>query len=787
MEKTKNRSLTKPSLRVPLSKKIAKDFEYTKTVMDYFLGSCTFFDVGSGSNDERDLQLFYDAYNLKLPPEYFNYVVNPLNAKKAEHKNWPARVRNFSILRPNLDLLEGEYEKRPFNFVVKVNNPDAVNQAQDKEYQALVASLEQMFINSLNNKGADTGQPSQEVEIPEKIRGKIVSNFRDERAVMGEAALNILIDDLALEETFKRMFKDWLIAGETYSYKGVRRKEVVHERVSPEDIDHDKSPDFEYIEDGQWVVRRMYMTMGDIVDNWYDELTAKEIDIIENESGGLSFRGMNTAGLNQSRTDQELKRSSMPVHHVVWKYLTKIGILSYANEITGEIEEMEVPETFVAQEGESIEWYWVNEVWEGYKLLDDLYVGIQPVPVQRNQMNNLSACKLPYNGKKFSEVHSRNISILEMGIPYEVLHRVLHYNLEKTIAKSKGKIVLLDQNAIPKKDGWSEEKFFYWADANGYGILNRNQIGVDKSFNQYTVLDMSLYADIANMIEVMNAVKQEWDDLLGISRQRKGKVEASETASGASTASYNSSVISERVFSRFEEFVQRELAGLIDCSKLAWIDGKKRLWYGDDMRSQILDVEPGKFAETEYGIYVSKSPRDIRSLEMVRQQIQAFAQNGMPPSTLIDVVRARSLSKLQVILKQKEAESIAQNQAVIANEQEAEERKLAIEGRFKELEGYIAERLIHVEYDRKEDVEMLKLSGVDQNIDPIIDPGQAQKLSHDADMKERELSLKRSVESRKAAQKDRELSIKEKELVVRKEIADKQAKVAMKNKVTGEK
>lgn len=797
-----------PSLKVSYKKKVAKKFEYTKAVMDYYIGSCSFLDttVDTFRKNGRDLRILYLAYNLQLPDSYFHYVVNPLNSTNPNYTNWPARIRQYSIIRPNITLLEGEYEKRPFNFVVKVNNPDAVNIAQDKEYQALLSTLEQMFINELNNRQVNTGQPSQEVELPTKVKAKFQSNYRDERAIMGEAALNIIIDELALEERFKQLFKDWLIAGEVYSYKGIRGNELVHERVSPLDIDYDKSPETIYIEDGQWVVRRMYMTMADVIDNFYDELKEEDIEFIEDAKGGYVFRGTGATGFNTSKQDEDMRRSKIECHHVCWKYLTQIGILTYPNPLTGEPEKMEVPEDYKPGEGEEVEWLWVNEVWEGYRLNlgpGGIYVGIKPVPMQRNRMNNYSSCKLPYNGKRFSDTHAQNISVLEMGMPYEILHRILHFQLEKTLAKSKGKIGLIDQNAIPKGPGWSEDKFIYWAEANGWGILNRNQIGVDKGWNQYQVLDLGLYDHIANIIEIMEYVKQEWDEVVGITRQRKGQTETSETATGVSAAVSQSAVISESIFSRYEEFVQRELAGLLDHSKLAWLNGKKALWYGDDMRTQILNIDPSTYMETEYGVFVSKSPREIQSLEMVRQQVQAFAQNNMAPSTIIDVVRARSLSKLQAILREKELESMESMQKSQLNEQEAAERLEMIRGQFEELKGFVQEKLINVEYDRKEKIEHIKgaystyrnVEGTGDNNDNGI-PDMAEVQANL--IKGQEVAGKLNLESAKLAvedrNKNRELDIKEREISEKAKDRDSKeriektkAKVALKNKVAGEK
>lgn len=781
----------RPSVRVSYEKKVANNYEHTKCIMDYYVGSSFFLDdvsrTGSSSSVNRNLKLLYDAYNLRLPEEYFNYVTNPLNSSRKESKQWPSRLRSYSIIRPNLDLLEGEYEKRPFNWTIKVNNPDAVNSLLDAQYKDVLANLEQQFINQVNAK-QDTGIPSKEIDPLEKIRGKYVSNWKDQRAIQGEAALNIIQDDLLLEETFKRIFKDWLIAGEVYSYKGVRGNELLYERVSPLDMDYDKSPDTEYIEDAQWAVRRMFLTAADVIDNWYDELKEQEIEWIEKTPGDYSFRTSSASGFNTLRTDEDLRRNKIQVFHVVWKYLVKIGILTYSNEF-GEVEQMEVPESYKADEtiSESVEWFWVNEVWEGYKISKDIYLGIKPVPCQRSHMNNMSICKLPYNGKKFSEVHSQNISLVEMGLPYETLHRILHYQLEKTIAKNKGKIALIDKAAIPNKDGWDDERFFYWAEATGFGLLNRNQVGVDKSWNQYSVLDMGLYEHIKNLIEIMEYVKSEWDQLVGITQQRKGETKASETAQGISNAIYQSSIISERIFSRFEEFIQRELSGLLDCSKLAWRDGKKRLYFGDDMRNVILDLDPGSYAESEFGVYVSKSPRDLQNLELVRQQVQAFAQNGMAPSTLVDVVRARSLSKLQQILKEKEQESLEAQQKQQQAEHDAEERQLMITEQFKELDGIIQERLIHTEYDRKEDIEMLKLSGVDPNPDPIIDPSNAQKVDNDFEIKQQELHRKQRADKAKDSIEKAKLALKEKEIKSREKIAALQARTALKNKTSGEK
>lgn len=780
-------SVRSPALRVSDFKKRKSDFQHTKIVIDNYIsaGILSHNYSTSSSDTARNPRLFYEAYNNNLPDEYFTYVVNPLNSSKKEYTNWPARLRPYTIIRPNIDLIAGEYERRPLVWTVKVHNQDAPNIMLEQQYEQIVQTLQQQFINALNKKGMDTGVETAEPEPPASIKAKFTSNYKDERAVVGEAALNILIDQLHIIELWKRLFMDWLIAGEIYTYKNIYGDRMCYERVSPLDIDYDKAPDTRYIEDGQWVVRRMYMVPSDITDKFHKELTEKEIDIIEDENGLITTRAMHLYSQYDSREDVDLKRSKVPVYHVAWKYLTKIGILSYTNEL-GEPLEMEVPETYKAEEGESIEWFWVNEVWEGYRVGADIYLGIGPVSSQRNTVYNMSECKLPYNGRRYSDTHSQAISIVEMGLPYETMHRILHFHLEKTIAKSKGKILLMDQNAIPKTAGWDEEKFFYWAEANGWALVNRNQPGADKSFNQYAAIDMGLYEHIANLISLMEFVKAEWDQVLGITNPRKGEMKSTDTVRGTQSSIAQSAVISERTFSGFEEFIESELRGLLDVSKLAWADGFSAMYQGEDMRNAILQIDPSQYIESDYGVYISRSARDIQNLEMVRQQVQSFAQNGVSPSTIIDVVQAQSLSKLRTVLKEAEVKSMEAQQKSVQSEQEAEQRLEMIKQSFMELQGTIDERLLNLKYDREEDLALLEMSGIDQNPLPTTDPNAAQQMMLQDGNDKAELALKARTEAVKARQKDRELDLKDKDINTKKKIADKQATVALKNKVVGE-
>ena len=157
----------KPDLRVSHSVKTKDDFEHTKMVIDYFVESSWFQDqTTQNSGNYRDLYMLYDAYNTFIPEEQFNYVTNPLNSSQQDRASYPARIRPYSIIRPNIDLLLGEWDKRPLNYTVVVTSSDVVSKVEQEIYEAVISSLEQQFINELNAQGVATGQESQEAEAP---------------------------------------------------------------------------------------------------------------------------------------------------------------------------------------------------------------------------------------------------------------------------------------------------------------------------------------------------------------------------------------------------------------------------------------------------------------------------------------------------------------------------------------------------------------------------------------------------------------------------------------------
>ena len=728
-----------------------------------------FIDRSHFSNQHKSkLHKYYDAYNGNMSEADYNYVINPYNSEKHKTKGFPAKLRSYNIIKPVVDLLIGEQAKRPFSHQVVVRNSDMQSMQQELLKEELKKHLEQKFVNDLNEMGVNTGMPSKELQELEGLKEEIISNYKDTRAIMGQEALDYMIDRLELPDHLQTAFFDWLVSGEVYSYKDICMEEVEYEIISPLDIDYEKSPDIQFIEDGDWCVRRKLMSVNAIIDSFYDVLKDSEIDRLENPSQKTST-GM-ISPFNKHYPNSDTERFA-EVLHVTWKSFSRVGILTYYDEM-GQEQNMIVDETYKVDKeaNEQVEYYWVNQVWEGYRIDNDIYVNIRPHQVQRNEMSNLSICKLPYNGRIYSNRHSDQISIVSLGVPYQILYNIFHYRLELSIAKNKDKIMLMEMNTIPKRHGWDEEKFMYYADAMGYAFIDstaEGKRGERVSFNQFQVLDMSLGQYIAAQFQLLQSVKQEWEELVGISRQRKGQVHASDGIGNTERAVFQSSVMTEELFRRFDKFIEREFNALLDTSKVAWKDGKKTQYIASDFRESILDIDPGLYQEAEFGVFVKNNSIEQDKLQALKQLTLSFAQNGSTPSTIAEVLDgsnfAQIKSKLEEVDKmEKEIQAQQQQQA-----QQMQSQQLQAQAAEKQAERDFEASENQKDRDSKMDIEEMKIASkvIDQDmndngINDAVDLAKVRLEREKLEQKREEQKDKKEIEEKKIKVQEKALNKK---------------------------
>lgn len=778
-------NFNRPTQKLSWAKKTANKFEWFKQTANYYISQSGMFHYGNESYSE--LNQLYGVYNNEFPASWFTHITNPLAAKDPKHKRFPAKIRSTNILRTNIDQLAAEYHRRPFVYQVLNRGEDGYNRYTSELQQKIAKNLTEHFVALIQQEAIDRGLPVEEIPQPEDIPmpWEIEENhkisYKDALAKKGQKWLSRAIDEYRIRKKLRSMFLDWMIGGYAFSYKNIEHGDLVYERIDPRELDYDKSPDTELIEDGEWIVRRQWYTISDVVDKFYDVLKKEDLNYLETKP---FLANTDTFCSHLTTIYGDRNNGKIPVYHCQWKARKEVKFIMGIDE-NGELTEEMVDEDHVSLDGQAMESEWVNEGYEVWRVGKDIFCNPRAIPAQRNSMNNFSKCKLSYNGSKYSPTTPGVFSIFRQGIPWQTLYIIVTYQLEMTIAKNKGKIVLIDKNAIPNKNGWDEEKFFWYSQASGWGLLNRNQPGVDKSWNQYTVLDLSTFKDIKELIELQNYIRGQWDLVTGFSDQRRGQVAASSQSGATSQAIFQNNLTTDLLFLGFEDFVETELQGLLDLSRLLNIDGVKGLYNGSTYDMELINIDPIPYCNADLGILLSRSPEEQEKVTIMKQLLQPLVQGGMPVSMVAEIINASNMADLKSKLaKFEELQSRQAEQAQAAEadqEARADKRLAAIEAMKNELKLQLQEH----EYQWKERITLLE-GQIDMNSAALLSKDETISAAPDVEaiydryLKQFELTQKERLQTRELAQRERESK--------RKAETDKlKARTALKNKVSGEK
>lgn len=669
----RNASTDIPRQRLPRRE---KDFEWKKKNIDAFYDISYFSNIPGSSYDL--VEKAYDLYNGVIDEEDYTHVLKPYGKQR---QNFPAKLHNYPILKPIIDLLLGEKRKRPLNFSVVIENDDVANKKTREKKKELVRAIQENFTEELKEQGVLQEPPARKQEgkqgpkPPKEVAQQFEDEYRDARAVQGQKALNIIRKENEVDRKFNEGFKDWLIAGKVGSLREVIGNELRYEMLNPLQLDYDKSPETEFIEDGDWAVIRKYCQPSEVVDEYFDVLTPEQIDQIENPEIDKSGDYLIYDEVYNEEDDEHNTRL-VEVVKCFWKSRKKIGVVQYVDQF-GQVQKKKVEEDYELQQNDlEVEWFWINQVWKGTRLDDDIYVDIEPYPIQRRSMDNPSRCKLPINGRKYSDRNSPNISLMILGYPYQLMYNIFKFRMEKEIAKSKGTIAQLDINMIP--DDMDMDKFMYYIDATGIAWQDFQKEGIQPNPHQQQVMDLTMKT-ASSYIELCEHVKNELYDLVGINPQRQGNVKQHEKVQNVENAISQSSAMTEDMFARYAEFEERELSALLDYSKYAWVNGKSANYTMPDRGEEIVNIDGIQHMESEYGVFVSDARKDVVKLKKVQELGQALLQNDGQITDVVDIIDSDSMSTVKNKLEEAEKRRMRLMQKRQKAEQDQQRRERQLE------------------------------------------------------------------------------------------------------------
>ena len=638
----------------------------------------------------------YDLLRGVLHMSDLELILNPDHLKAGFI---PDRITHYPIMNSKLNVLIGEESKRVFDFRVVITNPNSISEIENNKRDAIRERLQQL----LSDDSLSEDDFNQKLE---QMNDFFTYEYQDMREVRANCLLNHYMKELNIPLEFNKGFRDATTVAEEIYQCDIRGGEPTFEKVNPLKIRIYKSGYSNKIEDADMIAIEDYWSPGKITDTYYEEIESlsaadkkKLIDLLDSNVAGAGadhdsmdniddrngFINMNLIGDEAIATNgyyfdpmglfsDGVDDSMMPydiagnvrVLRVYWKSRRKIKKIKSYDPETGEETFDFYPETYIIDKdkGEEETIFWVNEAWEGTKIGKDIYIGMRPRAVQYNRLSNPSRCHFGIVGSIYNMNDDKPFSLVDMMKPYNYLYDAIHDRLNKHLAKNWGKIVQLDLAKVPK--GWDVEKWLYFAKTNNLAIVDsfkEGNSGLAKghlagSLNNASsgVIDAEMGNIIQQEVNLLDFIKMEMSDVVGISKQREGQISNRETVGGVERATLQSSHITEWLFYMHEDVKKRALECFLETAKIA-LKGRtlKFNYILGTGALQISEINGDEFAENDYGLIVDSSNATQELNSKMDMLAQAALQNqALGFSTIMKLYGSCSLAEKQRMVEANE-------------------------------------------------------------------------------------------------------------------------------------
>lgn len=730
----------KPMHRLTEAERNENDFQWFKDCANYFIAYSAFNvlnNVNSSQSESKNYTKEWtklvELYHNEINPEWFDSVTNPLKTANKQFLDIGARLRSLNILRPTIDFLHSNFAKRNFNWSVVNEDKDVYNSYFEKEKEFILNKLVTRMAQLITN--PQEGANPMDL-IPEQLKETFKLSYRDEIADKYQKRLANSLDRTRALEVFGDCFLDYLIGGEAVTHKEIRNGRTHVRRVDRRLVEFDKNLNDKYGEKAEWFVEVELVSSSDIYER-YDLTPDEMIEVdqmttLSSESlkGFLEFEGV---------TDMKRYTNRIPIYHTLWRGRKKVIKIKYYDE-DGFLQEETVPEDYVIDETtEEAEITYVNTLFKVDRIGTKIYKKIGEETDLVYPPDDYDKPLMPYNTIRFSHYNNKKIfSPLSIGVPILIMYITCNFLAEKMLAKHKGKMLLMDANAIPKRKGWNEELFIYYAEKLGYVFVDRSQDDVDKSFNQYQTVEISTLQDVSVLLETANFYRRLWDDVISIPPQMRGQSFSTDEVGTTKAAIFQSGISIDYIYQKFDGFMGRDFGYLLELERLVTLRGDYTSSYlRDDGLIEYFEINQ-QDTLSKIGVRISNNARENQELE--ESKAYAKSVNQQDPASVIEIISARSMTSLKKTLLTLSERNQQRQMQLQESENEAKREALEFEKELQKAQGLIDMMLQDNEYANKGELLEKEItlqggesSGADKDKDGVPDYTEA-IMKHNVDM-----------------------------------------------------
>ena len=525
----------------------------------------------------------------------------------------------------------------------------------------------------------------------------------------------------------------------------------------------------------------------------------------------------------------------MRVSTIYWKTQRKVGHLTKI-EFDGEVTQEIIDESFKITEkpvydtsifknkskdtllqGEHVEWIWINETWGGVKIgpnvpamwrttMDDnvnpIYLGINRdkpgrLPFQFKGENSLYGCKLPVEGRVFSDRNTRSTSLVDLMKAYQVGYNMVNNQIADILIDELGTVIMFDQNALPRHsmgEDWGKNNY-----AKAYTAMKDfSMLPLDTSitntenatnFNHYQTLNMEQTSRLMSRIQLANYFKQQCFDSIGINPQRLGGAVSAETATGVVNAMQQSYAQTEIYFVQHSDHLMPRVHQM--RTDLAQYYNSTN----PSLRLSYISTEAQKVNFTmngtdlllrDFNVFATTKTNHRAVLEQLKQMALTNNTTGASIYELGNIVKADSISEITDILK--DSENRLEQQRTQDMQQQRQMQEQQLKAKAQEDQQKLQVEMQENAKDRQNDITIAEIRSagfgaqVDINQNQVSDYQDAMKDIRETTRFQEQTNLKRDEMAMKGSMESARLQVEREKIAATRDVANKDLQIARTNK-----
>lgn len=764
--------------------------------------------VGGGQVSRyRRMKVNYDLFNNILDISELEHICHPFGAEQGE---LPAVMSNKDISSYTIKALIGMAKRRSLGYKLLAINPEALSRKKEEENRRISEYVidyimspirmeaEKAMIQEMENRDITEEEKQQLQEkmqariaenTPERVKSYMKRAYKDPSEIQGHQILEWIKKDQDVDFKFNQGIKHAFLSAYEIYFIGIENKKAVLKVVNPIRFACQLSPDIDFIEDAEWCVAEYIKSASEI--SMQFELNNKELDEIYQQ---YSYRTRGLTELEQidfgrDALFSEREQNGIPVKHIQFPGLRKVGFLTYQDLETGELfTDFKVDENYKLSEENgdiSIRWEWIPATYEVWKIGRDIYKNMGLAKGQLKDVSNLYTRKLNYYGAVYDATNSQPTSPMDRLVPFQYAYNVIEFKVQLLVNSDEGKKILMNINAVPSDNGMTLEQWQYLSKATPYMFYNPDEEGMThQDVNTIAkVLDLSLISDITKYMKMLEDIERQAGKSIGVTDPVLGQTATSEKVGVNNQNLIQTGHILEPYFIYHDKVKRNVLSALLETTKVAILENPDDVTLVhtlDDMTSESIKVDKELLNNNTLGLFIE----DATMIDEVKQQITNLAHAAMQNQTieLSDV--------LKVIRKDSIAEAIEDLEVAEANRQEKlqqeEERRnkanIELENKREEFAQKAHERekeivILKEEERRKTVIQQQTILAMGFNQDKDMDGDGKLDILEVADR-----GVKAQIEIAESVRKDKELNHKIKDDEVKNNLKEKEilAKMAQK-------